>query len=406
MYENQYHYNPYAQNIAIVKEYLKKPMTLVIGIMYAVTIVFSLISAVTVGSGFGDMFNSLMNLSGELSGLTAEEQQVMSLFTDSGFFSTMMIVSMVPSIIMTGLFVLAYLLMHFKSKNPNPDVSPKAGATILFVMSIMSLIGASIGALILVLYAVLLVIMGIVACADPGIASEGGVVLLVVFIILALLLLGMAAILLVYAISHLNFFNSIRKSLSSVTLTNKGAGVYGVFSIIYGGMSIFSSITTIFYGPLMKFMTSMVPPEEMVGFPVEIFDSIGSIYTVSGLSAMVSAVIMILDGIFALGYKKHINKYTNAFAGEQMPEQPMTNPPAFTQPAYTQPTYNEPQYSEPTYSEPQNPEPTYAQPQYTENNQPDTPAQEQAGTYCNCPRCGSACKNTDVFCNICGYKIK
>ncbi len=405
MYENQNYYNPYAQNIAIVKEYLKKPIVLTIGILYIVSIVFSLITAVSMGSSFGNFFDSIFTLSSELYEYTAEEQQVMSLFTNSGFFSTMMICAMIPSIIMTGLFVLAYFLMYFKSKNPNPDVSPKGGATILFVMSIISLVGTIIASLVLVLYAVIFVIFGIVAAADPSIAGDGGVVLLIVFIIFALLMLGIAAITLVYSISNMNFYNSIRKSLSSVTLTHKGAGVYGVFSIIYGGMSVFSAISTMFYGPLMKFMTSMVPQEEMVGFPTEIFDSLGSMYTLSGLAALVSSVMMILCGIFALGYKKHINRYINTYAGEQMPEQPMTAP-AYNQPSYSQPQYTQPEYTQPTYSEPQYTQPQYTQPDYTNDYQQNAPDSDQTTLLYSCPRCGSACKDADVFCNICGYKIK
>ena len=400
MYENQNYYNPYAQNISIVKEYLKKPIVLTIGILYIVSIVFSLITAVTMGSSFGNFFDSILSYSGELSGMTAEEQQIMSLFTNSGFFSTIMICTMIPSIIITALYVLAYFLMYFKSKNPNPDASPKGGATILFVMSIISLVGTILASLIFLLYAVIFVIFGIVAAADPGMAGEGGVVLLVVFIILALLMLGIVAILLVYSISNMNFFNSIRKSLSSVTLTHKGAGVYGVFSIIYGGMSVFSAISTMFYGPMMKFMTSMIPQEEMVGFPTGIFDSLGSMYTLSGLAALVSSVMMILCGIFALGYKKHINKYINTYAGEQMPEQPMTAP------VYNQQGYSQPQYTQPTYSEPQYSQPQYTQPDYTNNYQQNAPDSDQTTLLYSCPRCGGACNDTDTFCNSCGYKIK
>lgn len=396
MYENQNYYNPYAQNIAIVKEYLKKPLVLTIGIFYIVSIVLSLINAFTVGSSFGNFFDAIFSLSGGLSGLTAEEQQILSLFTDSGFFSSVMIVALVPSIVMTGLYVLAYFLMYFKSKNPNPDASPKGGVTILFVMSIISLVSTILATLAIILYAVLFIILGIVAVTDPSMASDGGAVLMVVCIILALLMLGMGALLLVYSISNMNFYNSIRKSLSSVTLTHKGAGVYGVFSIIYGSLSVLSAFTTMFYGPLMKFMSSIIPPEEMVDFPVQIFDSLGSMYTMAGFSALVSAIIMILCGVFALGYKNHINTYLNSYAGEQMPEAPMTSAPVYTQPNYTQPAYTEQQYNEPQYT----------QPDYTENYQQNTPDSDQTTLLCSCPRCGGACNDTDTFCNSCGYRIK
>ena len=176
MYANQNNYNPYAQNIAIVKEYFKKPLVLVIGILYIVSIVFSLIASVSMGSGLGDMYNDLFMYTGAYAEMTAEEAQIIEMFTNSGFMSTFMIVAMIPSILMIGLYVLAYFLMYFKSKNPDPNASPKGGITILFVMSIISLIGIIFLTLALVVYAVVVGILGVVFMTEPSMASEGGAV--------------------------------------------------------------------------------------------------------------------------------------------------------------------------------------------------------------------------------------
>ncbi len=393
MYENQNNYNPYAQNIAIVKEYFKKPLVLVIGILYIVSIVFSLIASVSMGSGLGDMYSSIFELSGVYSDMTAQEAEMIQMFTNSGFMSTFMLMCMIPSIIMTGLYVLAYFLIHFKSKNPDPNSSPKGGVTILFVMSIISLVGMIFLTLALVAYAVIVGILGVVFMTDPSMAGEGGAAAGIIFLILAVLFLGIGGLALTYSIGEFNFFNSIRKSLTSVKLYNKGAGLFGVFSIIYGCFSIMSAFSSMFTGPMLSFMFKMVPESELEGFPIEMFDSMGSIYTVSGLLALVSASIMILTGILALGYKKHIIKYTNAYAGEQMEEAPMQSAPAYSQPQYSQATYTQPQYSQPQYSQPE-----YTQPLVTQENA--TPVQGA------CPQCGATCDENAIFCNNCGTRVK
>ena len=388
MYQNQNDYNPYAQNIAIVKEYFKKPLVLVIGILYIVSIIFSLISSLSMGSSMGDLYGSLFDYSVAMGEMTSQDAEIFQMFTNSGFMSTFMIVCMIPSILMVGLYVLAYFLMYFKSKNPDPNASPKGGVTILFVMSIISLIGMIFLTLMLALYAVLLVILGVVFMTDPSMSAEGGAIAGIIFIILALFMVALGALVLTYAIGEFNFFNSVRKSLTSVKLYNKGAGLFGVFSIIYGAFSIMSAFSTLFTGPMMSLMFGMIPESELEGFPVEMFSSMGSLYTISGISALISALIMILIGILALGYKKHIKKYTNAYAGEQMPEAPMQSAPVYTQQEYSQPTYAQPTYTQPEYTQP------------VETTEEKAPAQNA------CPQCGASCDENAFFCNNCGTRIK
>ncbi len=393
MYENQNNYNPYAQNIAIVKEYFKKPLVLVIGILHIVSILVSLIASVSMGSGIGDMYSTIFDYSVSLGEITAEDAQALEFFTNSGFMSTFMFICMIPSIIMVGLYVLAYFLMHFKSKNPDPNVSPKAGVTILFVMSIISLISMIFVTLAFVAYAVIVGILGVVFMSDPSMAGEGGAVAGIIFLVLALLFVALGALVLTYAIGEFNFFNSVRKSLTSVKLQSKGAGLFGVFSIIYGSFSVMSAFSSMFTGPMLSVLFKMVPESELDGFPIEIFDSMGSLYTISGIAALVSAAIMILTGVLALGYKKHIKKYTYAFAGENLEEAPMQSAPTYAQPQYTQPVYTQPQYSEPEYTQP-------------ENTQSVEPKNETVVTSATCPQCGATCDENAFFCNNCGTRIK
>lgn len=377
MYQNQNRYNPYAQNIAIVKEYFKKPLVLVIAILYIATLICSFYIAATAGNSMSDMYSYMFESTGAYDQMTYDEAQILNMFTNSSFMSVFFIMCMIPSFILIGLQILAYFLIYFKSKNNDPSVSPKGGATIMFVISILSLIGAIFAALMLLLYAVILAVAGVAFMSDPSIASGDGAIGSAIFFVLCVLMIVITALLLTYSISHLSFYNSIRKSLTSVKLYNKGAGVFGVFSIIYGVFGIFSAITTLFSAPLMSLMSTLLSAQDMGGFPIEVFDKMAPMYTASGFSAMLSAVIMILTGVLALGYKKHINKYTNAFAGEQVEEAPMQSAPVYAQPTYTQPEYTQP-----------------------------TAPQESASATSTCPQCGTACDANAIFCNNCGNRIK
>lgn len=390
MYENQNYYNPYAQNIAIVKEYFKKPQVLVIGILYIVGIVISLISTLSSGANLGALYESLFEFLESAYGIstTAQDEQIISMYSNSAYMSTSMLFSMIPSVITVGLCALSYFLIYFKSKNADPNSTPKAGVTILFVLSIISLVGMALVTLLLVLVALLLIIFGIIFMTDSSFSADGGAVAGVVFIVFSLIYLALGAVLLTFSISDVCYINSIRKSLTSVKLQYKGAGLYGVLSVIYSIFMLFSSITTMCIGPLLKLLIEQIPSQELAYLPVQAFESMGSMFIFSGLASLVSAVMMFLMGTLALGYKKHIKKYTYAFAGEQTEEAPMQSAPVYTQPQYPQPQYSQPQYSQPEYA------------------QPVESTNETAAANGTCPQCGASSDENAFFCNNCGARLK
>lgn len=376
MYDNQNNYNPYAQNIAIVKDYFKKPLVLVTGIFYIFNVLFSLIYAVVGGSKLGDMYAMMFSSPEFTSGMTVSELEMIRTFTDSPFMSLLVTAFMVPSIITVVLFALAYFLIYFKSKNPDPNATPKAGVMILFVMSIISLVGTIFATLIFALYAVLFIILGVFSTSSQYMSSEDTTIMMIICIVFAVIMIGAAAIMLIYSISNMNYHNSIRKSLSDVELTCKGAGLYGVFSIISGIFSIFSAILTIAYGPLMNLTLNMIPAGEIDYMTQSIVSSFSSVYTLAGIMALVSSVISILVGALAVGYKKHIKNVKNSYIGEQVMEEPFYNPPV------------------------------YSQPQYTQSYQPEPVVSDDSATKNTCPSCGNTCSDDDMFCNNCGTRIK
>ncbi len=385
-------FNPFAQNVAIIKSYFKRPLVLIIAILYILASLASVVVAFTTSSGMSQMFSSLFSIPEVVEGMTAEDMQMFELYTNEGYMTISMMSSMIPSLILMGLTVASYFIIYFKSKNENPFATPKAGFTILFILSILELI-ASIGVALLLLLCVAL--FGILALAMPqeaGMSSGDSAVMVAVFIVLAVIYIALGAVLLTYAINKLRYINSVRNGLSTVNISYKGAGAYGVFSIIFAVMGIISSLTLMLFGPLMSALTASLG-EPMLD---SLFAPLGNVFLISGAVSILSSVYMLLDGILALGYKKHIKKITNGFDGFFIPQPAYAAAPApATSPVAETYAPQENVQSAPVFEAPIVTNDTVAM---------ETPvAKPQA--LC-CPKCGAAVNKSDIFCNTCGTKVK
>ncbi len=379
----QTNFNPYAHNQAIVKSYFKRPLVLVLGILYLVSIVLSFASVFSMGTSMSDMYSTMFEATGVYEDMPSEMSGIFSNFTSPGFLTTVFAVAMIPSLIITALYATAYFIIHFKSKNEAESSNPKAGFTILFVLAILNLIYSIFAALLLLLIIALFIVGAIAISQDPTVSGSDVTIATVMFSVCALIFAGIAAILLIYTISNFNYIKSAKNSLSSATLSCKGAGTYGVMSIVFGITALLSVLPSLVMAPLMGSMSQMMPSEFGAEFPAEIFNSMGSLYLVSGLMSAFSVAIMIIDAIIALGYKKHINNITNSFY----------NPETLDTPSQPAPAYN---YANAVAS----------QPAQTETIEPVVFGDSNMNTNAkHCPRCGTLAKENDVFCNACGTKL-
>lgn len=389
----QTNFNPYAHNQAIVKSYFKRPLVLVLGILYLVSIVLSFASVFSMGTSMSDMYSTMFEATGVYEDMPSEMSGIFSNFTSPGFLTTAFAVAMIPSMIITALYATAYFIIHFKSKNEAESSNPKAGFTILFVLAILNLIYSIFAALLLVLIIALFIVGAIAISQDPTVSGSDATIATVMFSVCALIFAGIAAILLIYTISNFNYIKSAKNSLSSATLSCKGAGTYGVMSIVFGITALLSVLPSLAMAPLMGSISQMIPSEFGAEFPAEIFNSMGSLYLVSGLMSAFSVAIMIIDAIIALGYKKHISNIKNGYF---IPE------PVFDAPTVQEATFNQPSPA--------------VQPQKTDVINPDIQSQqkfepvvfsdnETVAHVKHCPRCGTVAKEDDVFCNACGTKL-
>ena len=193
----------------------------------------------------------------------------------------------------------------------------------------------------------------------------GGVV--AIMVVLGVILLAYVFISIFYAVSCKNFYRSVKHSMTTPELENKGAAPYGVFNII---MAVFSVIYMIAY---------------MVMAP----SAAGIIF----VSSIVTILIHIFTAIMAFGYNRYINRQKVGINTAPYGAAPMNGAPMNAAPAAP--------YNMPDYAAPQQQTPVYGAPVPPANEQP-APAQPQA---LYCPNCGARTEPGAPFCPNCGTKL-
>lgn len=413
MYEQPF--NPFAANLAVVKGYFKSGKVLAVGVLYIVSavlrIVSSLLASNTVTSFFNDWFGVMDRMGFDVSDVPDEFYQMIN--QSSGIASASAVTSAIFSAVVTGLIAAGFILIYVKSRNEAPDASPKAGVTILYVFAmiemILSIIAASLVGLVFLLLIVVLVIG--YQSYSGGFGGYNGTALIAVYLILFLICAVAMFYVLFTAINKKRFYGSVRQSLSTVELQNKGATPYGVMCIInavFLGFSLLSSIASI---------SSLT----MIGF------SSGTVIAacLSMVTTVVGFVTLILTASIALGYKKYIDNMKYGYNG---------TPYGGAQDAAPYNGYAPAPNSQNPYAVPQQPAPyndgyadgnsippqpaPYHDGAANPNNTPQQPAPyndgyvdgnsvppQQAYAAPVCPNCGAPIDPAAPFCGNCGVKL-
>lgn len=323
--------NPYQQNIDIVKNYFKKPLVLAVAIVAALSVVASTIFSFYVNNSVTSLLNALSDVTTD-----ADFYFQPTSFNVSSIFSSLV------SLVISALPVTAFFLIYFKSKNPDPASNPSAGFTILWVLSIIGLVGLSIGALFCILGFIALIFLLYSFAGSPS-DTATGTAFIIFLLILLLVCMGVA---LFYQISQLRFYSSVRKSTQGLALESKGAAPYGVLAIIFGIMSGFGVLSVFSIPSIMQtFANANLSGEEAYIF-TSVTDYVSNIATFATIINLLVAVQSILIGVVAFGYNTYIKNLTSSFpngGGNQL----NTNP-------YDQNQYNPNPYEQVQY-DPQNP---------------------------------------------------
>ncbi|MBQ4568965.1 MAG: zinc-ribbon domain-containing protein [Ruminococcus sp.] len=412
------------RNREYVRQFLCKPILLILGILQAVSAVLTIIQSV-VTSSMSQSLNQEINRF--IVDLTGENVSV----ADSGSVS-------IP--LMPIALAIAFFTIYFCAKKSNGNF--KAGVTTFWVISIVALVVCIIAAVILGLSIILLLVLlprmrqelllpamyynnSILPNAYNNEVATG--ITLAFILVVAIMAIALTFILL-YGINQFRFASSIRKSISTPYLFANGAKAYGVLHVI---SSVFSCLGTI--GSVIGFFAVMLSSENLsrtLNINMDSDTSI-AIMGLSLLSSILTFAYNIYMAKFALGYNKHILAATQGGYEQAAPAVNYSAPSA--QPYYQPPvqTAQQPfapvQESAPIYSESGattilNPEQTASAPtpEYpmsgattvltpepeavpipSEDSEPEADKEAVPGF---CPECGTPVIPGQAFCSECGTK--
>ncbi len=326
MYEQNPYNNPMLlinRNKNYVHQFLCSPVILILGILQAAAAALSLFSSFLISAASKEFAGMLNELFASLNEAYPTEVN----FTASDLSISIPVLPIILAV--------AFFLMYFSAKSKKDSNGAANGATILFITSILSVIGASLFALLFVILAIVMILAGsyltggsvvtaygITNSADLAAAQSA---ISVVYILLIGFMALCVAWLFVSSISYLKFTSSIKKSLTTAELLAKGAKTYGVINVIsaiFSGIGMVISII-LFFAAL--FVSEISPLAILAG-----------IYATSNL---LSFIYTIFNAKFAFGYNKHI-----AAAGPNgmyLPMPVVEYAPAQTEPVYSVPTAEE-----------------------------------------------------------------
>lgn len=381
-------FNPYAQNVEIVKGYFKRTPVLLLAIFQFLGTLLSIGFCIYLTMFSSGLLQDLATqLPSDTSGISVSDWN--SLMSTSLASSA---ASLIPTAIVSVLITVAYLLLFFKSRSQNPDSNPRAGATILFVLALIEMIGSIIAAVMMVIVFIVMVIaVGVGASYSSDSSFNAGPVIAIAGITVVFLIF----ILLFYSVNKMRYFKSVKNSCSSINLYADGAGAYGVMNVIFAVMSLLGMGVTAFLIPILDMSDELMA--KSVGFSLNDYIDMDAmlILIIFGIAVMLVCLIyIILEAVVAFGYKKYINKIKYSYQPANVPEAPYQ--PAAV-PVYTAPAAPV-TYQPPVQPQAQQPEP--AAPPKTEEQAPAF----SAPSYC--PSCGSPIEKDASFCTKCGYKLK
>lgn len=379
-------YNPeplILRNKNYVCKFLCSPVILVLGILQTVSILISFISSFVTSSMNEDVMAALKLF---LEDLLEEEVKVEA---SSSFSIPLTAIAM----------AIGFFVMYFSAKNGNKNDGARSGATIHWVIAIISLVACCIAAVALGLSIIVLILSMLKLDTSSYLTFNGRHIvmsddvygpLMAVLIIFIVIFAIAITFLLIYGISQFRFASSVRKSLGTTELTAKGAktcGVMNVISAVFSGFALLGSA-------IGFFATLFLPETAFQQFDLHIDHS--SLITVVGISLISTAISFaynIYMAKYAFGFHNHVTAAGPNGVNLPMPVIAYAPP---VQPAYTAPV-------QPAYTAPETPVQTPSEPETPEIQ--EAPAKKAEAAPAFCPECGTPVIEGQLFCAECGTKV-
>ncbi len=366
--DNMY-FNPFAQNVAIIKNYFKRKSVLVMAITFLLGVLVSLVTILLSINMLPDMLAQSNNLF--RSGYSSSYRYSTSTLS---VIYVIAIASFVPIIITGVLKFVSYILIYKKSNNSDPKSNPSAGFTILYVLSIISLVGACVASFFLVI-AIFIMFFGLIyaVTSTSYYSSQTSTAALIVLMISCAALI---VLMLFAAINELKYFKSIRRSMNSVDISRKGAKPIGVLRIIY-------IVSLSFYLLMMTIsLISMLTSRNAIYYHRSDISNMLPLLILSIILFITYIIYYIFAAKVSLGYSNYIDNIKFGYNG--FSAAPLKYTPAQPMPMQATPANSE------------QPIPNIQQNNFV----------AQPGEKCFCPQCNNDVKPNDAFCNKCGYKLK
>lgn len=316
---------PFEQNCAVIKDFFKRPVVLIVAIIQL-------------------LFGSCFLVSYALCNLWLAVFEFRPTF-----FITLI------SIALYVVLAIGYILVYVKSRDNNPRSAPTAGFKILLYTSVAKLIMTIIS--LLFSYDTYDEIMEFAKSSfgdtilSSIIAFIGGMLAVVFFMAVFVA----SVFMFLFYLMQVRFFANIKKNLTCIMLTYKGAMIFAVFNIFFA------------------FCILPIVPDFFIV-------STNSILTLTiALTLVFGVALFVCNAVMALSYRKHIKNTLNNY--NTPAEEPIV--PAFYAPPVQPPVYpNAPSTQYQTYAD----------------------LQQQSKTCC--PFCKADTSSESIFCETCGRKIK
>lgn len=281
-------------NVQNIKNYFRKPTTLVLAISLAIPVIISaIINIITLAEVTSILrnFNSLT--------------QNNSIDLCINFNATSSVTSSIVGSVFAFIPTLLWLWIYLSSKSNDINKTPNTPFLINYIFSILGLVGSILS----IIFSGILFVLSIILFDNydgttPTYNSDEYELIASILLLIAIVLFFVGIISLIYNIAKVKFFGSTRKSMTSDRMIPSG-GLYGVLSIIYAILNFLVSVGCIFFGFfLLGYKPNLL---DLTHDPLAIISQF-RIFTIAfivvGFSGFVSTFSKVLEGIVALGYNK------------------------------------------------------------------------------------------------------
>lgn len=398
--------NPYADNPKLLKQVFTRPSAIGVIVSLGVILTIMLYQFISFISHYASVNDTLKSF-GSSSTVQAQIAALQMVFN-------IMIAVYVIIIVVYLLPFIGFIIMYSKSRNLSDSSSPKAGITLNQVFAIISLIVASL----LTLFVVFCLFIFSAANQQlqsssryysSSSSASFGMATFVMFLMLAF-----CVVMIIWAASAIRACSAMKRTLDGQGLFINGINSFRVCTII----SVIILCLSFIFSIMGMFNLTALTNTLSGGSSNRITQSLNSSFSLDTIISIISSIAVIMLNIFlfvfASAYKKAINasRYSISYSGTNIYTANTSNATAYYQSTYQSPQDN---MSNPPYNV-QNSQPVnnYYAPTPQNNNDLNlekNPTQTGINTSAQeseiiCSSCGTKNKSGYMFCQNCGNDLK